>query len=112
MHPSYSLATHLARNLFAGIIFIALALYAGMCGYHFLEGMSWVDAYENAAMILSGMGPVTKLQHTNAKIFAGCYALFSGLAFIAVMAVVFSPVIHQFFRRIHIESRKEETSQQ
>ncbi len=77
----YSFAAHLARNFTVGIIFIALALYMGMCGYHYLEGMSWVSAYENAAMILSGMGPVTQLVYTNAKIFAGCYALFSGLVF-------------------------------
>lgn len=104
----YSLAAHLTRNMIAGIIFIAVALYIGMCGYHYLEGMSWITSYENAAMILSGMGPVVPLVHTSAKIFAGCYALFSGLAFIAVIAVVFSPVIHQFIRRIHIECKNEE----
>ncbi len=104
----YSLAAHLARNFFAGTLFIVLALYMGMCGYHYLEGMSWVSSFENAAMILSGMGPVTPLVYTSAKLFAGFYALFSGLAFIAVMAVIFSPIIHLFFRRIHIESQKGE----
>ena len=50
-----------------------------MAGYHFIENLGWVDAFENAAMILSGMGPVATLQTDAGKIFAGCYALFSGL---------------------------------
>jgi hypothetical protein len=95
---------HFARNLCWGIIFIVLALGIGMWGYHGFENMSWTDAFLNASMILSGMGPVTELQTVGGKIFAGSYALFSGLAFIAVMAVVFAPVIHRFFKEIHLES--------
>ncbi len=98
---------HLARNLFWGNLFIAAALYVGMYGYRYFEGMSWVDAFLNASMILGGMGPVAELHTEGGKIFAGFYALFSGLAFIAVMAVVFAPVIHQFFRRIHLESASQ-----
>jgi hypothetical protein len=96
---------HLARNLVWGLIFIVFALGIGMWGYHGFENMSWVDAYLNASMILSGMGPVTELQTVGGKIFAGAYALFSGLAFIAVMVVVFAPVIHRFFKKIHLESK-------
>jgi len=94
---------HLARNIIFGWIFIAFALYFGMLGYHTFEHMSWVDAFVNASMILSGMGPVTPLLTSGGKIFAGCYALFSGLAFIAIIALVFTPVIHRFFHKIHLE---------
>jgi hypothetical protein len=102
---------HLTRNIITGLVFILLALYIGMAGYHFTEGMSWIDAFINAAMILSGMGPVTPLATNAGKIFAGCYALFSGLAFIAIIAIIFSPVIHRFFRTIHIESAREARKQ-
>lgn len=95
---------HLFRNIFWGVLFILIALGAGMYGYHGFEGMSWTDAFLDASMILSGMGPVSVLHTQEGKIFAGCYALFSGLAFIAVMALVFAPVIHRFFHRIHLES--------
>lgn len=98
---------HLTRNIVLGLVFIAGALYAGMLGYHFTEGMTWIDSFINAAMILSGMGPVTPLATSAGKLFAGCYALFSGLAFIAIIAIIFSPVIHRFFRKIHIESAQE-----
>jgi len=95
---------HLRRNIIFGICAIAIALYIGMLGYHFFEKMSWVDAFVNASMILSGMGPLMPLNTPGGKLFAGFYALFSGLAFIVIIAVIFSPVIHRFFKKIHLES--------
>ena len=85
---------------------IAFALGMGMVGYRTFEGMSWVDAFVNAAMILSGMGPVSSLQTTGGKIFAGCYALFSGLAFVAILGIIFAPVFHRFLHRFHVEEAK------
>lgn len=94
---------HLLRNSLIGLMLIAGALAVGMFGYHRLEGMSWIDSFINAAMILSGMGPETPVVTSLGKLFAGCYALFSGLAFIAIVAMMLSPAIHVFFRKIHLE---------
>lgn len=105
-HTTYHLLTHLARNACFGILFIIVALYVGMLGYHFCEKMSWIDAFVNAAMILSGMGPMGPLSTFAGKLFAGAYALFSGLAFIAIIALIFAPLIHRFFRKIHVENSK------
>jgi hypothetical protein len=102
--PLSKFMIHFARNMIFGIVIIIAALYIGMLGYHSFEQMSWTDAFLNASMILSGMGPVSTLLTTNGKIFAGCYALFSGLAFIAIIAIVFSPLIHRFFHKIHLDS--------
>ncbi|MGL5743223.1 MAG: hypothetical protein ACRCXC_12160 [Legionella sp.] len=96
---------HMARNAFFGVIATAAALFIGMLGYHVFENMAWVDAFMNASMILSGMGPATNLVTVPGKLFAGFYALFSGLAFIAIMVIILSPMIHQFFRKIHLESQ-------
>ena len=71
----------LARGAGVGAAIILVSLGLGMAGYHFLERMPWLDAFVNAAMILSGMGPVNPLQTSAGKFFAGCYALFSGIAF-------------------------------
>ena len=101
---NYSLFMHLLRNFIFALIFIGIALFIGMLGYHGFEKMGWVDAFLNASMILSGMGPVTVLTTVGGKIFAGCYALFSGLAFIAVMALMFAPILHRFFKKIHLEN--------
>ncbi len=101
-HPP--LLLHLMRNAFIGFMLIAGALFVGMCGYHVTEKMSWVDSFLNASMILSGMGPATNPMTSAGKIFAGIYALFSGLAFIAIVVVMLSPLIHKFFRKIHLET--------
>lgn len=91
------------RTLIWGVIAIMIALGIGMCGYHFLEKMSWVDAFINASMILSGMGPIGSLQTDAGKIFAGLYALFSGLFFIIIVALIFSPLIHRFLYNVHVD---------
>lgn len=103
-----SVYMHLTRNTLIGFMLIAVSLYAGMLGYHLCEKMDWVDSFLNASMILSGMGPAATLTTTSGKIFSGMYALFSGLAFIAIVVIMLSPIIHVFFRKIHLESGRKE----
>lgn len=91
------------RSLGVGIILIAIALYAGMLGYHLLVGLSWIDSYENAAMILSGMGPLASPATFAGKMFAGSYALFSGIAVLAIAAVIAAPLVHRFLHRLHAD---------
>ena len=87
------------------ILLILFALFIGVAGYHWIAGFGWVDALLNAAMILGGMGPVDLLTNAGAKIFASVYALFSGLVFIAVMGIVFSPIVHRMLHKFHIDER-------
>ena len=74
-----------------------------MLGYHLAEGMDWVDSFVNAAMILSGMGPIGELKSTGGKVFAGCYALYSGLVLVLASGVVLAPVVHRMLHRFHVE---------
>jgi hypothetical protein len=97
----------LALSAGIGLIIVVVSLAIGMAGYHFLERMSWLDAFVNAAMILSGMGPVGSLQTNSGKLFAGCYALYSGLALITAIGVVFAPIFHRFLHKFHLESEKD-----
>lgn len=99
---------HLTRNALISLVLITIALLIGMVGYHLSESMVWVDAFMNAAMILSGMGPAATIVTTKGKIFAGFYALFSGLAFVAIVAIMLAPAIHKFFRAIRLESGREQ----
>ena len=85
----------------AGLVVVSLAI--GMIGYRSLMGMSWIDAFLNASMILSGMGPLADPQTSGAKLFAGFYALFSGLAVLAIAGVVFAPVVHRFLHYLHAD---------
>ena len=93
----------IARHAALGLLVIAGALTVGMTGYHVFERLPWIDAFVNAAMILSGMGPVATLQTDAGKIFAGCYALFSGLALVAVLGIIFAPVVHRSLHKFHLE---------
>jgi len=100
----------LATFIGIAVLLILMALLLGIFGYHWIAGLSWVDALLNASMILGGMGPVNILTNTNAKIFASLYALFSGLVFIAVMGIVFSPIIHRILHKFHIDNEDLEDS--
>ena len=80
------------------------SLVIGMLGYHFLEGIPWVDSLLNAAMILGGMGPVNTLHTTAGKLFASFYALYSGVVFVVVAGILFAPVVHRFLHHFHLEA--------
>jgi hypothetical protein len=96
-----------ARAAGMGLLLALASLVIGTSGYHYLEKLNWLDAFVNAAMILSGMGPLAPLETSAGKLFAGCYALFSGLAFVTTTGVVFAPVFHRFLHKFHLEESKE-----
>ena len=106
--PLSVLLSRLLTNAAFGVVVIAVALGVGVLGYYSFEPMSLVDAFCNAAMILSGMGPVTALTHDSAKVFAGFYALFSGLIFIFTVGVIYAPLIHRFMHKFHLDMREEQ----
>jgi hypothetical protein len=94
----------LARSIGLGLTVVGFSLLIGMAGYHVFEDLGWIDSFANAAMILSGMGPLGELKTSSGKIFAGCYALFSGVAFLTSFGLVFAPVFHRFIHKFHLES--------
>src|SRR5262245_53141618 len=85
----------LARHGRLAFLLLVFSLGLGMLGYHWFAGMGWLDAFLNASMILTGMGPVTPMTGPAAKLFAGGYALYSGVAFLTAMGVLFAPVLHR-----------------
>lgn len=93
------LAAH--GTIAAAMIVVSLAI--GVVGYHVTAGLSWIDALLNASMILTGMGPVDPLPNSGAKLFASAYALFSGVAFLTIVAVMLAPLVHRFLHRFHLE---------
>jgi hypothetical protein len=92
-----------ARHFGFAIGLATLAVGLGTSGYHFVARLTWIDAFLNASMILSGMGPVDRLDTTGAKLFAALYALFSGLVFVAVMGIILSPWVHRIVHTFHLE---------
>jgi hypothetical protein len=86
-----------------GFSFIAFSLWAGAIGYRHFAHLGWVDAFYNASMILTGMGPVAVLTSDDAKIFATAYSIYSGVAFLTSVGVMFAPLVHRLFHRLHID---------
>ena len=104
-----TLIRRLVRN--AGIVgaLICAAVGLGAAGYHWLDGLTWLDAVLNAAMILTGMGPVNPISTPKAKIFAIGYALFSGVFFLTMIALLLAPALHHFLHRFHLDFSEEQS---
>jgi len=88
-------------TLAAGILLVSLGI--GVCGYHFLEGLSWLDSLVNASMLLGGMGPLDPLKTTAGKWFASFYALYSGMVILVAAGVMGAPVLHRILHHFHME---------
>jgi hypothetical protein len=87
-------------------LIIAGSLLLGILGYHYIEDQDWIDAYASATMILSGMGPLIPLRTNAGKVFAGTYALFSGIVFLSTVSLLIAPFAHRMLHRFHLEQGK------
>ena len=101
--PREKYLRRLARNAGVAGILVLGSLALGVAGYHGFGGLSWLDALVNASMILTGMGPVDPILTAPGKLFESFYALFSGVAFLTIMAVILAPVVHRFLHRFHLD---------
>jgi hypothetical protein len=88
--------------------FVVISLVIGMAGYHQFEGMGWIDAFVNAAMLMGGMGPVSELHTDAGKLFAGVYALYCGLVVVIAIGLLVAPVLHRTLHHFHVESEADE----
>ena len=102
--PRPQFVSRLMRAVLLGLAMISISLAIGMAGYlYFFPKLDWADAFVNAAMILSGMGPLAIPETTGAKIFSGCYAIYSGLMLVMSAGVVFAPLVHRFLHKLHAD---------
>jgi hypothetical protein len=100
-YPKFIL--RLTRYFFISFFLILFSVLMGCMGYHNYAGLTWIDAFHNSCMILTGMGPVAAMQTSAAKIFSSVYALYSGIAFLSTIVIFFAPVIHRLMHIFHVE---------
>jgi hypothetical protein len=86
-----------------GVGFLCISLAIGTAGYAYFANLPVVDAFLNASMILTGMGPVDKMETTGGKLFASIYAIYSGVAFLTFCGVLFTPIYHRFIHQFHLD---------
>ena len=108
--PRRLFVLRMLRGDAVALALVAGSLVVGAAGYHYTEGLPWLDAVLNAAMILTGMGPVDGIHTAAGKVFATLFALYSGVAFLTAMAVVVAPVLHRFLHRFHLEAEREKVA--
>ncbi|HEY3041779.1 MAG TPA: hypothetical protein VGJ66_23805 [Pyrinomonadaceae bacterium] len=101
--PFSVFAQRLALAVGVACCVVAVVLFIGVLGYHWLGGLDWLDSLLEASMILGGMGPVSPIKSDAAKLFASGYALFSGLVFIGIMGIVLTPIVHRILHKFHVE---------
>lgn len=101
--PFSTFLKRLSRFGLFAILLILISLAIGMMGYHHLAKLNWIDSFYMASMILTGMGPTIEMTSNSAKIFSSIYALYSGVAFLSICAVFFTPIIHRFLHKLHVD---------
>jgi len=95
----------LVRHMALAVVLLAVSLFIGMLGYEHYEHLEWHDAFENACMLLGGMGPVNNPTSNAGKLFAGWYALYAGLVFLVVASIILAPVLHRMLHLFHADER-------
>ena len=85
---------------------IGATLLVGTVGYHLVDDFSWLDAFHQSSLLLSGMGPVKENTSVAGKLFDSFYALFCGVILLGATGILFTPVIHRILHRFHIEDAK------
>ncbi len=109
MPPRAHFVAHIVRSFTIAATAIGGGLFLGMAGYHGFGRMSWQESFYYASMILSGEGPpvdpvaLSAVQLGHLHVFAGFYALFSGVTFITMVGVLLAPALHRFLHRFHLE---------
>ena len=105
--PHWLFYRRLSINFALGLAFILVSLAAGMLGYRYLEGLSWLRSFGHAAMILGGMGPYAEPVNDSSKLFEGIYAIYCGLLLIGVTGLILSPVFHRVMHQLHLPDDAE-----
>jgi len=108
-HPPLSRPDFIRRvlpHVLAAVAPVLASLGIGMAGHAGFEGRGWLDALLNAAMLLGGMGPVGEIRFPAGKLFASGFALYAGIVFLGVTALLFAPLYHRWLHRFHLEQRR------
>jgi hypothetical protein len=101
-HYRFRFFAQFGANIGAAVVLVGFSLGVGMLGYHHFAGMAWIDAFANASMMITSMGPLDPLPDNPSRLFGACYALYSGFALAATTGLIIAPLVHSFVDRLHI----------
>ncbi len=105
--PHTLFVRRLVISMLFGLSFLLLSLAIGMCGYHFIAELDWIDAFLESSMLFAGMGPVAQIHTESGKLFAGLYALFCGFALFVPITIMLAPIVHRFLHHFHLDKESK-----
>jgi hypothetical protein len=106
--PRAVFARRLAVNVVIAACLILISLIVGMAGYHYLDHVAWIDAFDQTAMIVGGMGPYSEPKTFGGKLFAGIFALYSGLLLIGLTVFILTPLFHRVMHSFHLPGGEDQ----
>lgn len=95
--------SHARKGMILSFSILFMSILIGMIGFKFFCPITWTDSFLNASMLLTGMGPVDEPESDAGKIFAGIYALYSGIIFLSITGLIMVPVFHKYIHKLNIE---------
>jgi hypothetical protein len=76
--PPRQFAERVALNFGFASLLIGVSLLIGMAGYALFEGMTWIDAFANAAMLIFATG------------------------------IILAPVVHRLLHQFHVDTHEKD----
>lgn len=101
--PTRKFAIRLLKYAVLALALIAFSLLIGVAGYSYFAHLNFFDSLYMSSMILTGMGPVSEMPNDTAKVFSSIYAIYSGVIFLSIAAVLFAPIIHRILHILNVE---------
>lgn len=93
----------LLKYFFYASLIVAVSMALGVWGYMHYANLTFIDSFHMAALILTGMGPVVEMKTVSAKLFSSFYALYSGVAFLTMIATFLAPILHRLLHVLHLD---------
>ena len=103
--PPEAYHRRLRRHAQVGLGILVTSVTVGMVGFHLTEGMGWLDSFLESAMLVGGMGPVGTINTPAGKLFAGVFAIYSGVTLLVVAVYALSPIYHRFLHLFHADEK-------
>ncbi len=100
-------ALRMAKSVLA-LAFICATISIGIAAFHYTEKYSWIDCFLNSVLIMTGVGTVGVVNTTAGKILTGIFSLISTLVFFAVLAIIFTPLLHRILHKFHLDLEKKD----
>ena len=98
----------MGKSLAIAVAIDVVFLLAGALGFRRFEGLDWPDALLNAGLVVTGNGPINRMQTAPGKVFLLIYAIVGVVVFAAVISVVVAPVLHRALHAFHADVPDEE----